>query len=157
MVTIVNYHMGKIIIGMCCVNMSDGFGVYLRMLRKEKDITLRQLGKHSKVSHGYLSQVERGERGTPSPDILERLAGPLGISYEKIMREAGYLKTEEENKNDIREKLIFAVSDDPSMIEFLNEIINREELKLLLKQVTHLTPESIKKIIKVIKAIEDND
>ncbi|WP_073240236.1 helix-turn-helix domain-containing protein [Desulforamulus putei] len=67
------------------------FGLFLKQLREKKEMTIRQLAMYANVSHGYLSQVERGERGTPSPEILSKLAGPLGVSYEELMTAAGYL------------------------------------------------------------------
>lgn len=68
------------------------FGNYLRELRKKKKLTIRQLDTYSGVSHSYISQVERGNRGIPSPEILEKLAKPLGVDYEELMIKAGYMK-----------------------------------------------------------------
>lgn len=69
-----------------------GFGAYLREKRKEHGITLEQLGKEAGFTKGYLSNIENGRRNIPSPDILEKLAGPLGVHYEDLMIEAGYWK-----------------------------------------------------------------
>lgn len=70
------------------------FGTYLRSLRKEANLTMRKLDSLSGVSHSYISQLERGERGIPSPDILKKLAEPLGVEYGELMYEAGYLTGE---------------------------------------------------------------
>lgn len=67
------------------------FGQYLRELRKKREITLKDLGKEVGLSQPYLSQIENGEKGIPSPDILKKLAGPLGVEYGELMYEAGYL------------------------------------------------------------------
>lgn len=75
------------------------FGLYLKQLREKKEMTIRQLALYANVSHGYLSQVERGERGTPSPDILNKLAVPLGVSYEELMSAAGYLNDNPSNES----------------------------------------------------------
>lgn len=66
------------------------FGNYLRSLRKDANLTMRKLDALSGVSHSYISQLERGERGIPSPDILKKLADPLGVQYGELMHEAGY-------------------------------------------------------------------
>lgn len=55
-------------------------------------MTIRQLDLYSGVSNSYISQVERGERSIPSPEILEKLSKPLGVDYEELMKRAGYLK-----------------------------------------------------------------
>lgn len=70
------------------------FGEYLKELRKKKKLTIRQLDTYSGVSHSYISQMERGERGVPKPEILQKLSKPLGVKYEELMGKAGYLITE---------------------------------------------------------------
>ena len=81
------------------------FGEYLRRLRKNKKLTIRQLDTYSGVSNSYISQMERGERGIPSPEILKKLSKPLGVDYEELMRVAGYI---DENK----EESEYALSED---------------------------------------------
>lgn len=78
---------------------SKEFGEYLRKIRKSKKLTVRQLDLYSGVSHSYISQMERGARGIPTPEILKKLSKPLGVEYEELMRVAGYLK-ETKNKNE---------------------------------------------------------
>lgn len=73
------------------------FGDFLKGLRKAKKMTIRQLELYSKVSNAYISQLERGERGIPSPDILKKLSHPLGADYNDLMIKAGYV---EENKKE---------------------------------------------------------
>ncbi len=61
-------------------------------MREWKGFSIRQLGALSGVSDSYLSQIERGERGVPKPEILAKLAKPLGVPYETLMMKAGYLQ-----------------------------------------------------------------
>lgn len=67
------------------------FGTYIRELRKAKKLSARKLAQLSEVSHSYISQVERGERGVPSPDIIKKLHTHLGISYAELMVKAGHV------------------------------------------------------------------
>ena len=55
----------------------------LRVLRKEKRITMAQLARHAKVTEGYVSMVERGER-TPSLRVAGKFAEMLNLPLEKI-------------------------------------------------------------------------
>lgn len=73
------------------------FGEYLKRVRKSKKMTIRQLELYSKVSNAYISQLERGDRGIPSPDIIRKLSSPLGLDYNEMMIQAGYV---EENKKE---------------------------------------------------------
>jgi transcriptional regulator with XRE-family HTH domain len=66
------------------------FKEYLKQLRDAQKLSLRKLDSLSGVSHVYLSQIENGNRGVPSPDVLKKLAAPLGVSYKELMTAAGY-------------------------------------------------------------------
>jgi HTH-type transcriptional regulator, competence development regulator len=70
------------------------FGEYLKKIREDNKLSIRQLAMYSKVSASYLSQIETGERNVPKPEILLKLSKPLKVSYEELMEKAGYLVTE---------------------------------------------------------------
>lgn len=75
---------------------SSEFGAYLRGLRKDRNLTLKELKGLTGISHSYLSQVETGVRGTPSPEYLRLLYKPLDVTYEELMEKAGYSREKEE-------------------------------------------------------------
>lgn len=57
------------------------FGDYLKNLRKEKKITLREFCLKASADPANISRIERGSMPPPQdPDILERYAKALGIS-----------------------------------------------------------------------------
>lgn len=86
------------------------FGEYLKKIRKSKKMTIRQLELYSKVSNAYISQLERGDRGLPSPDILKKLSAPLGIEYNDLMIKAGYVEeNKKENSYELPEEVILKV------------------------------------------------
>lgn len=68
------------------------FGQYVKKLRKNKGMTIRQLELYSGVSNSYLSLLENGKRGIPSPEVLKKISVPLDHSYHDLMAKAGYLK-----------------------------------------------------------------
>jgi transcriptional regulator with XRE-family HTH domain len=51
-------------------------GEYLRELREQRDLSVRELAKRLDVSAPFLSDVELGRRH-PSGEVLERLAALL--------------------------------------------------------------------------------
>jgi len=67
------------------------FGRFLRQLRENKDYSINQLALYSGISAAHISRLERGLRPIPSPDTIRKLAKPLGITYEELMKAAGYL------------------------------------------------------------------
>lgn len=70
---------------------AEEFGKYIRRLRNRRGLTTRQLELYSGVSNSYISLLENGKRGIPSPNILKQLHRHLGVSYEEIMEKAGYI------------------------------------------------------------------
>lgn len=62
----------------------------LKDIRKLKGFSIREVSRQSGVSKAYISQLENGNRGIPSPDILKKLSSGLHISYEELMKAAGY-------------------------------------------------------------------
>jgi transcriptional regulator with XRE-family HTH domain len=55
------------------------FGEYIKDLRVDRKLTLREVEEKAHISNAYLSQVERGERGTPTMKILVKLAEVYGV------------------------------------------------------------------------------
>lgn len=72
------------------------FGRYLQSLRKEAALSIYKLSKLSGVSHSYISQIERGEKEIPSPEILSKLAGHLNESPLNLMIYAGYINLDDD-------------------------------------------------------------
>lgn len=70
----------------------------LRDMRKMKGFTIRELADRSGVSAAYISQLENGNRGIPSPDVLMKLSEGLNTSYSELMDIAGYLETSQANQ-----------------------------------------------------------
>ncbi|MBP3953624.1 helix-turn-helix domain-containing protein [Bacillus suaedae] len=68
------------------------FGSYLKGLRKRQGLTLKKLEELTGYSNSYLSQIETGKKGIPSPEILKKLESPLGEKYSQLMFRAGYFE-----------------------------------------------------------------
>jgi len=71
--------------------MATKFAAHLRELRKQRGLTLKQVEKAAQVSNAYISQLERGLRNPPHPDILNRLAKVYEVPARDLMVSAGYL------------------------------------------------------------------
>ncbi len=57
------------------------FGDFLKGLREERNLTLRQVETETGISNSYLSQIERGDKtgNIPNFSILFRLADLYGV------------------------------------------------------------------------------
>lgn len=69
--------------------MNTEFNKYIKKLCKGK--SLYKLSKDTGVSRTYLFYITKGERGVPSPKMLKKLSKALGVTYEELMKKAGYL------------------------------------------------------------------
>jgi transcriptional regulator with XRE-family HTH domain len=68
-------------------------GGFIRDLRRNAKISLRQLAEQAGVSNPYLSQIERGLR-KPSAEVLQQLASALRVSTPMMYLRAGLLDSE---------------------------------------------------------------
>jgi transcriptional regulator with XRE-family HTH domain len=73
---------------------ASDIGSFIRDLRENAQVSVRQLAERSGVSNPYLSQVERGLR-KPSADVLNQIAKALRISAEVLYVRAGILEPSE--------------------------------------------------------------
>ena len=60
----------------------EPFGPTIQRLMAEQDVTYRALAGKTGLSAGYLNHLVHGNRPVPSNDVIERLAGALGIEAE---------------------------------------------------------------------------
>ena len=67
---------------------------YLRNVRKARGLSLKKVEGLAGVSNAYLSQLERGRRNPPHPDILKRLAKVYEVPVNDLLSAAGYLEQE---------------------------------------------------------------
>lgn len=107
------------------------FGSYLRKLRDEKRYTVRGLAEKSGVSSAYLSLLENGKKGIPSPEILKKLYGPLDVTYDELMEKAGHISPD--LRQDLHPETIKIME---SYNDSLNELVNNAA-DLFIKSITH--------------------
>jgi len=61
--------------------MSSELGSFLKQLRLDRNMTLREVENKVNISNGYLSQIESGKRGIPTIGILMKLSEVYGVSF----------------------------------------------------------------------------
>jgi transcriptional regulator with XRE-family HTH domain len=70
--------------------LSHGIGEFIRDLRSNARISLRQLAEQTGISNPYLSQIENGLR-KPSAEVLQQIATALRVSTPLMYLRAGLL------------------------------------------------------------------
>jgi len=104
------------------------FKTYLKNIRKEKNLSMRKVEELTGISQAYLSQIESGKRGTPTPNILKKLSKGLETDYIQLLQAAGYVNDAEKLKQIAK---TFKESNEETMMHTVhftdeNEIINPE-------------------------------
>ena len=107
----------------------------LRRLRESKGLSLRQVEKKTGVSNAYLSQIENGKIGEPSPHILHKLADIYETPYQDLMKLAGYIKKKDGER--VRENIMSDVAfstyselssdEKEEVLNFLNYVRSRKK------------------------------
>jgi transcriptional regulator with XRE-family HTH domain len=78
---------------------TEALGAFIRSQRELAHLSLRQVAEMTKVSHPYLSQVERGLH-QPSVRVLKLLSEALNVSAETLLMQAGLLEGDERAADD---------------------------------------------------------
>src|SRR3954468_24674321 len=83
-------------------------GEFIRDLRHNARISLRELTERAGVSDPYLSQIERGLR-KPSAEVLAQIAGALRVSTPLMYLRAGLLNEKDSHG------VLAAIASDPDL------------------------------------------
>lgn len=89
---------------------SRDLGEFIRELRSNARISLRQLAEQAGVSNPYLSQIERGLR-KPSAEVLQQIANALRVSTPLMYLRAGLLAERE------GQGVLAAIAADPDLTD----------------------------------------
>lgn len=62
------------------------FGKFLKKLRHNRNMSLRDVEKVAKLSNSYLSQLENGSRGIPTLKTMQKIAVAYGTTVEELTK-----------------------------------------------------------------------
>ncbi|MBO5924695.1 MAG: helix-turn-helix transcriptional regulator [Clostridia bacterium] len=63
--------------------MEKTFGAFIKEKRLEKGINLRKLAELLVLAPAYISDIENGNRNSPSPDKMEKIVEVLGLNEDE--------------------------------------------------------------------------
>lgn len=127
------------------------FGDKLRVARKSKNYTLEELSilmkskfPESGINKGTLSKYENGQQ-EPMISTVKKLADILEVSSDYLLEKNDNIQCYDENDNRL------PLSDD--VIEILDTLRTRPEMKILFSVSKKATKEDIEKTVKIIEAL----
>lgn len=59
------------------------FGARIRELRRQQAVSQKQMAADLQISAAYLSALERGRRGRPSPVLVDQICGYFNIIWDE--------------------------------------------------------------------------
>ena len=124
------------------------FPEILKQLRNEKGLYQKELASILGVSRPTITQYENGTR-TPDQNTLLEIAEYFSVSLDFLTG-----RTEERSSAD---KIKSALAGDPELAGAWDKLSKRPDLQLLFKQTKDMSPRGIKQVIRIIKAIEEEE
>lgn len=93
-------------------------GIWLRGMREERKLSLRDLGQRSEVDHAYIHRLETGAKEAPSEDVLDKLVSALSAT---------------KRDSEVLRHLVRHANVDPNILEFVrkDQSISADELQML--------------------------
>ena len=69
------------------------FGEKLRTLRRQRGLSLKKMAEDLHLSSAYLSALEHGHRGRPSPGLVMQILGYFNVIWDEAeeLKELAYL------------------------------------------------------------------
>lgn len=59
------------------------FGLRIRQLRRQRKVSQKRMAADLQISAAYLSALERGRRGRPSPVLVDQICGYFNIIWDE--------------------------------------------------------------------------
>jgi len=131
--------------------MEKHFGDRLKELRTEGGFTQEELSKVFNTGKASISHYESNKR-LPDANTIEKFADFFDVSLDYIMG-----RSDIRNPYNNTDQVSNALADDPELKEFWEELKERESLQIMFKQVKNLDDKSINQVMRIIKAIEDEE
>lgn len=120
----------------------------IKELRNERGITQSDLAKLLNVSDRTIGYYENGQRD-PDTNTLKILSEYFDVSVDYLLG-----LTEFRTPAD---KISQAIGTDKELLRFWEETKDRENVQLLFKQIRSLSDKDINQVLRIIKAIEEEE
>lgn len=122
----------------------------IKLLREEKGLTQRDLARLLKLSPSTIAMYET-DRRMPDPDTLRKIADFFDVSVDYLLG-----RTDMRNLQDY-EIIKSLAGDDPELLEILKRFTEREDLKIILKQLLYVDKDELKPLAKMISGLVSED
>ena len=121
---------------------------YLKHLRQSKGVSQQEVADYLGITRQAYSNYENGYRA-PDNETLLKLGEYFDTTVDTILR----------GKEKAPANAEAYVNDDPELTEYLEELKNRNEMRMLFKLAKNATKADVMRAVAIIEALrkEDND
>lgn len=133
-------------------------GKRLREARTRKGLTQEDAAKHLGITFQALSNYERDIRD-PDTDLLKNIADLYGVTTDYLLGRTNIPTPIETNeaRNTTIKRVTQALSSDTELLDFWYELLERDDLQIMFKQVKDMPSDTVRRIIRYIKLVEEEE
>ncbi|MEW6663028.1 MAG: helix-turn-helix domain-containing protein [Bacillota bacterium] len=131
-------------------------GQRLKEARTKKGLTQDEAAKRLGITFQALSNYERDVRD-PDTTLLKNMAELYSVSTDYLLDLPFIPIVLREDSGEALNTVYAALAEDHELLAFWDELVKRDDLQIMLKQVKDLSPEAIRRIIRYIKIVEDEE
>lgn len=113
---------------------NEDIGGRIRIIRKQKKITLKELSQSAGCSDVFISQVERGV-ASPSISTLKNVANALGVSLVELVKPCGESPEESKTVTKSTQRTRFKLLSDTVKCEILTSNLKGKNMEPLFKTI----------------------
>lgn len=121
--------------------------IRVKELCKEHKIAQRKLEQEIGLSNGAIS---KWNKSSPSTETLNNVANYFGVSTDYLLG-----KTDQKEKAPAEAGAL--VNNDPELTEYLEELKNRDEMRMLFKLAKNATKADVMRAVAIIEALRKED
>lgn len=81
----------RVAINLKIMNIKEKFGLKVKTLRIEKNLSIEELANISNVDRNYISDIEKGQRNV-SIEIIEKIIHALDIDFATFFNDGSFAK-----------------------------------------------------------------
>lgn len=113
------------------------FGIYLRKIREEKKISIRQLARAIGITPTYLSDIEKGNNKPPNKQLLEEIVNELQIkNYDQLTNTLFDLAAKE--RNDVPEDIKEYIMNNEKLLSIIRIVKNKPNEQQVWDKISKL-------------------
>lgn len=130
--------------------MSD---LYARIKRlcDEKGVRGATMSRQTGLSPNFLTELKSGRKKSVNAGTAEKLARYFGVSVDYLL---GVQDDRAEPGNSARDDPAELVNGDPELTEYLQQLSERSEMRMLFHVTKHATKEQIEAIVRMVESLQ---